>query len=206
MNATFFPLGPYGANCAVVWRGDGRALVVDPGSDGDAVARWLERRGLALSAVFLTHGHFDHISGVDALVALHPAPVFLHADDVPLAFSDFNHAQPGYSGMSRSPLLDTSLADGSAVPGWDGATVLHLPGHSPGSCALLFPEDGLLAAGDVLFAGSAGRTDLPGGSGAAMGRSLGRLAALPPGTRVICGHGDPTTIGDELKSNPFLRR
>lgn len=197
MHVAFFPLGPYGANCTALWRDDGCAVVVDPGADGEAVAEWLSRRGLSLSAVFLTHAHFDHISGVDALVARHSAPVFLHAADEPLAFSRFNTSQPGYAGMSRSPLLDTSLGEGAAVPGWRGSVVLHTPGHSPGSCCLHFPSEALLVAGDTLFAGSYGRTDLPGGSPAEMRQSLARLRALPPETRVICGHGPETTIGHE---------
>lgn len=206
METATYGLGPYGANCTVAWDSGGRALVVDPGHGGDLVADWLDRRGLSLSAIFLTHGHFDHISGVDALLARHPAPVFLHEADVSLAFSAFNLSQPGYPGMARTPLLDTSLGDGDRIPAWDGAVVMHLPGHSPGSCALHFPDEGLLIAGDVLFAGSCGRTDLPGGSDEEMRRSLGRVAALPPRTRVVCGHGGETTIGEENATNPFLRR
>lgn len=197
METAVLPLGPYEANCTVIWRDDGRALVVDPGAEGGAVADWLERRSLALSAVFLTHAHFDHISGVDALVARHPVPVFLHAADEALAFSAFNTSQPGYGGMARSALLDLSLGEGDAIPGWGEARILHTPGHSPGSCCLYFAGESLLVAGDTLFAGSFGRTDLPGGSWPDMVRSLARLKALPPETRVICGHGPETTVARE---------
>ena len=160
MHVRVFPLGPYEANCTLIWRDDGSALAIDPGADGDSVASVLRQSGLALSAVFLTHGHFDHISGVDALLARFPAPVFMHAGDEALAFSRFNLAQPGYGGMARTPLLDLTLGEG-----------------------------------DTLFAGgSYGRTDLPGGSWPQLEQSLKRLAALPGETRVICGHGEETTI------------
>ncbi|MBR0057578.1 MAG: MBL fold metallo-hydrolase [Kiritimatiellae bacterium] len=191
-----FPVGPYCANCTVARRG-GEALVIDPGADGDGIADWLDGRGLSLSAVFLTHGHFDHISGVDALVARHPAPVLLHAADKALAFSAFNRAQPGYGGMTPTPLLDVSPDEGYLPLGWPEARVLHAPGHSPGSCCLYFPGEATLVAGDAIFAGgSYGRTDLPGGSWREMIESLRRLAALPDATRVICGHGPETAIGE----------
>lgn len=198
MTTTTFPLGPYEANCTIVDDGQGGVLVVDPGSESGRLCGILGKMGLAPSAVFLTHGHFDHISGVDGIVAAWPVPVFLHADDMALAFSPFNLAQPGYGGMSRTLKIDSSLGEGDSPPGWGGARILHLPGHSPGCCALYFPDDALLIAGDVLFRGSIGRTDLPGGSWSEMEDSLRRLSLLPRETRVICGHGPDTTIGREF--------
>lgn len=195
MHVRVFPLGPYEANCTLIWRDDGSALAIDPGADGECVVEALRQAGLALSAVFLTHGHFDHISGVDALLARFPAPVFMHAGDEALAFSRFNLAQPGYGGMARTPLLDLTLGEGDAIPGWPEAKILHTPGHSQGSCCLHFADEALLVAGDTLFAGgSYGRTDLPGGSWPQLEQSLKRLAALPGETRVICGHGEETAI------------
>lgn len=198
MTVATLPLGPYEANCSILSDGRGGVLVVDPGAESGHLSEVLNEMGLAPSAVFLTHGHFDHISGVDGLVATWKVPVFLHAQDMALAFSPFNLAQPGYGGMSRSPLIDNSLGEGDSLPGWPGARIFHLPGHSPGSCALYFPGESLLVAGDVLFAGSIGRTDLPGGSWDEMENSLRRLSCLPRETRVICGHGPDTTIGREF--------
>ena len=205
MKRKTIPVGLYEANCTILWDETGRALVVDPGDEAARILDFLGSAGLKPTAVFLTHGHFDHISGVDGILSKHAVPVYLHADDVELAFSRFNTSQPGYPGMARSPLLDTSLVDGAALPGWPNARVLHTPGHSPGSCCLFFPDDALLIAGDVLFAGSVGRTDLPGGSWPILAASLARLAALPGETAVVCGHGPSTTITDERAGNPFLR-
>lgn len=199
-----FPLGAFQANCTIIWRYDGTALVIDPGADGLAICDWMQQRSLTLTAVFLTHGHFDHISGVDAILSRHQCPVFLHAADEPLAFSPFNRMQADYTGMRRTNLLDLTIIDGAPLPLWPEAKILHTPGHSRGSCCLLFDSEKLLVAGDTLFAGgSYGRTDLPGGSWPELEASLRRLATLPGDIRVICGHGDATSISEWRAFSPF---
>lgn len=203
------PLGPYGANCTILWNDEGKTLVIDPGAEPECVIEALERLSLTPSAIFLTHGHFDHISGVDGLVAKYQMPVIMHAEDEELAFCDLNLSQPGYSGMARGGrliLINDDDGEGAVTKYFPSCRVIHTPGHSRGSCCLHFPEDSLLIAGDTLFAGSIGRTDLPGGSYAEIMNSLRGLAALPPETRVICGHGPSTTIGHEKAYNPFLAR
>ncbi|MBP5544282.1 MAG: MBL fold metallo-hydrolase [Kiritimatiellae bacterium] len=198
------PLGPYGANCTILWHDDGSALIIDPGADGDLLAGWLSERKLTPSAIFLTHAHFDHISGVDPLLARFPAPILMHAADEPLAFSPFNLSQPGYAGMSRSPLLSLFSTEDTTIPGWPEAKILHTPGHSPGSCCLHFSDEALLVAGDTLFeGGSYGRYDLPGGSWEQLEASLRRLAVFPGKTQVICGHGGGTTISAWREFAPF---
>ena len=205
MRHKYMPLGPYGANCTILWDEDGAALVVDPGAEPDVVAASLSSLSLEMKAIFLTHGHFDHVSGVADLVASKPVPVFMHADDEEMAYLPLNFSQPGYSGMPRIDSLvlfrdgEKPLSD--LFPRID---VMHTPGHSAGSCCLYLPDDGLLVAGDTLFAGSIGRTDLPGGSYRRIMESLKALCALPPETSVICGHGPATTIEREIRTNPFL--
>lgn len=199
-----FAVGAFEANCTVVWNADGRALVVDPGDEAETILAFLEERRLDLAGIFLTHGHFDHVSGVDGILARHGVPVALHRADEALAFSPFNRSVPGYGGMARTALLDLTPADGEPLAQFPLARVLHTPGHSPGSCCLHFAGEKLLIAGDTLFAGSIGRTDLPGGSAREISRSLARLAALPDDTAVVCGHGPSTTIGREKATNPYL--
>lgn len=204
MHFKTIPLGAFEANSIVIWDDPSSAIVVDPGADGDFLVSYLENEGVVPKVVFLTHGHFDHISGVDEIVNRYKIPVFLHKDDEELAFSQFNLSQPYYKGFTKNQFLDLTIQDGICLPGFDSAKVLHTPGHSPGSSVLYFEDYGVLVSGDTLFAGSIGRTDLPGGSYKVIQESLKRLVQLPEDTRVICGHGPETTIGKEIKTNPFL--
>jgi len=205
MDYQIIPVGPFEVNCVVLWDDRKRATVVDPGADAEALRNALSARDLRLEQIVLTHGHIDHISALDGLLQTGGTPVYLHEEDAAWAFSDLNRIPP-YDRVPARPsglvgLEEDRVLSIAGVP----ARVLHTPGHSPGAVCLYLESEGLLLCGDTLFAGSVGRTDLPGGNGAKLARSLKRLAQLPPETRVIAGHGPATSIAAELRHNPFLR-
>jgi hydroxyacylglutathione hydrolase len=203
-----FPVGPLRCNCTIL--GDQvthEAMVVDPGENIPEILSRLQKHGLTLRQIVVTHAHIDHVGGAALLKKLTGAPVFLNKRDLGLLSA--MEMQAGWLGVPTPEVAppDASADDGlkvglTALPG----EVIHTPGHTPGSICLLFPEQHLLLAGDTLFAGSIGRTDLPGGDGPQILRSLrDRLLTLPDTTRVVPGHGPETTIGEERQSNPFLQ-
>ena len=203
-----FPVGPLHCNCTIL--GDEithQAMVVDPGDNIPEILSRLQRHGLTLSQIVVTHAHIDHVGGAAQLRKATGAPVLMNQQD--LALLGMMEMQANWIGVPTPEVAppDASAEDGLAVglaalP----AEVLHTPGHTPGSICLLFPAQHLLLAGDTLFAGSIGRTDLPGGDGHQILRSLrDRLLVLPDATRVIPGHGPETSIGEERQSNPFLQ-
>jgi hydroxyacylglutathione hydrolase len=203
-------LGPFAARCVILGcEATNEAVVVDPGFESDAVTAAIRHAGLHPSAILLTHAHFDHACGVGALKAAFPwAPVLLHADDLPL-YSDL----PGQGRLFGFPAVeavpwDGLLRDGQTVAvGEESLLVRHCPGHSPGHIVLIRDHAAkpLAVVGDVLFAGSVGRTDLWGGSFVQLERSIRDvLYKLPEATRVIPGHGPETTIGAEMAGNPFV--
>ena len=201
------PLGAIAANCIVLWNeGGSECWIVDPGQDADDLMAFLDENGLVPSLVVLTHGHFDHIGAVPGLLARWPAlPVHIGPGDVPMLGHPQNAWPPDYPLAPRPATLAADLSDGAVVTAAGlSATVLSTPGHTPGSVCLHFLDDHLLLTGDTLFAGSCGRTDFPGGSMPQMQASLKRLATLPPETEVIAGHGMPTSIGREVKTNPYM--
>jgi glyoxylase-like metal-dependent hydrolase (beta-lactamase superfamily II) len=202
-----FPVGPLQCNCTIL--GDEQAheaIVIDPGEEIGRIHRRLTELGLRLKQILITHGHIDHVGGALKLKRLTGAPIFLNQNDLPqLKMMDKQAAWLGVA-TPETETPDESLADGMTV-GLDGlnAQVLFTPGHTQGSVCLHFAPLNLLIAGDTLFAGSIGRTDLPGGDyGQILGSIHSRLLVLPEETRVIPGHGPATTIGQERDSNPFL--
>ena len=204
MKYDVLPVGAFEANCCILWEDPAQAWVIDPGADSGAIFGFLNKRGLKVGVVVLTHAHFDHISALNEILAVHPVPVYLHPEDALFAFSPMN-AMPPYSSTARPATLVTDKKDGDTLAcGGLTAEILHTPGHTPGGWCLYFEKDNVLVAGDTLFAGSVGRTDFPGGSMAELEASLQRLKKLPDNTRVICGHGPVTTIGAEKRSNPYL--
>jgi glyoxylase-like metal-dependent hydrolase (beta-lactamase superfamily II) len=202
-----FPVGPLQCNCSIV--GDERtreAMVVDPGDDITNVLAVLAQHNLKLTRIYITHGHIDHIGGAMKLKAATGAPIIMHAaDEMQLPLLDM---QAQWVGMvpPGKVTVDEHAKDAHALRIGDiAARVIHTPGHTEGSSCLYFPAENRLIAGDTLFAGSIGRTDLPGGDFEKIMRSLHTtLMELPDETLVIPGHGGETTIGAERETNPFI--
>src|SRR5579871_1948330 len=203
-----FPVGPLQCNCTLL--GDeeaGEAIVIDPGDEISRISRRLAELGLKLKQILITHGHIDHVGGAVKLKRLTGAPILLNENDLPLLkMMDMQAAWLGIQTPEVAP-PDASLEEGTKV-GLDRypAQVLHTPGHTQGSVSLHFAPLNMVIAGDTLFAGSIGRTDLPGGNGRQIIESIHtRLLSLPDETRIIPGHGPETTIGAEREDNPFLQ-
>ena len=202
-----FPVGPLQANCLLI--GDeeaGEAIVIDPGDEAERIHGRLTELGLKLKQILLTHAHIDHVGGALKLKQLTGAPIFLHENDWPMLKTI--RMQASWIGIPAPETAppDEGLADGQIV-GLERypAQVIHTPGHTQGSVCLHFAPLKLLVAGDTLFEGSIGRTDLPGGNFDQIIDSIhAHLLALPDETRVLTGHGPETTIGKERRSNPFL--
>ena len=203
-----FPVGPLRSNCTLLANLETReAIVIDPGDEiADILAR-LARRRLTLKQIIVTHAHIDHIGGAAQLKRVTGAPVLFHQADLPIL--GMLEMQAAWLGIPtpEQVALDESANDGlvASIAGLE-AEVIHTPGHTPGSICLLFPKQELLLAGDTLFAGSVGRTDLPGGDTRTLLRSIHtRLLPLPDKTLVVPGHGAETTLDVERETNPFLQ-
>ncbi len=201
-------VGPLLTNCSVIAdEPTGQAVVVDPGDEGERIARELARMRATAVALLHTHAHFDHISGTAELSGLTGAPIRLHAADHPLY--DRLEEQAAFFGLSVGPPLPPGapICDGEVIRfGNSSLRAIHTPGHTPGSiCFLLEGTQPVLFSGDTLFRRSIGRTDLRGGDTRAILASIrGRLFSLPGATPVVCGHGPGTTIEEEKRLNPFV--
>jgi hydroxyacylglutathione hydrolase len=201
-------VGPLQCNCSIL--GDEtshEAIVVDPGDDIPRIMAVLATHGLTVKKIVITHAHIDHIAGAHRLKQLTGAPILYNQHDLPLV--KMMDIQAGWLGIPTPTVLppDDTLEDGKliTITGLSGS-IVHTPGHTEGSVCLYLPTQSLLLAGDTLFAGSVGRTDLPGGDTRKLLSSIHeRLLTLPDDTTVIPGHGSRTTIGTERDSNPFLQ-
>jgi glyoxylase-like metal-dependent hydrolase (beta-lactamase superfamily II) len=203
-----FPVGMLRCNCTIL--GDeatGEAIVVDPGENVPEILFRLAKHRLILRQIIVTHAHIDHVGGAVLLRRATGAPILMNQHDLPLL--DMMDAQADWLGVKPPEIAppDASAEDGlsvglASIPG----EVLYTPGHTEGSICIYFAPQQLLLAGDTLFAGSIGRTDLPGGDSRKIIRSIrDRILALPDTVDVIPGHGYATTIGEERESNPFLQ-
>jgi hydroxyacylglutathione hydrolase len=208
MQSDIIPVGPYEANCCLLWKDPAKAWVVDPGADGRMILDGLAMNNLSCGVILLTHGHFDHVGSVGEILAAFPdAPVYIHELDAAFAFSPVNVQPPYYDRVTAKPkTLRTDLGDGATLTvGGLTARFVHTPGHTPGGMCFWFLADKVLLSGDTLFAGSCGRTDFPGGSWNEMAQSLRKLKTMiPDDTRVICGHGPETTMREEKLHNQYL--
>jgi hydroxyacylglutathione hydrolase len=201
-----FVTGSIQTNTYVVTKDTQACLIVDPAAGCDNVIRWIASQALVPEAIVLTHGHFDHCMGIPSVQHIYPLlPVWMHTDDIQIITrSELNGSfligsSYVYTGPIQ-PLMEGILHIGSFV-----SNVLHIPGHTPGGCALMF--DGNCIAGDSLFAGSVGRTDFTLSDEDLLIRSIQKkLLTLPDETIVYPGHGGRTTIGRERRLNPFLQK
>lgn len=198
-------LGSYQTNCYFIYQEEvNKAIVVDPADQGAKIYDALQRNGITVEAILLTHGHFDHIWGTKEL--REAAGVQLYALDAEKALCEDSHNN--VSDMTGRPYTvtpDEYLKDGQELTlAGIHFQVIATPGHTIGSCCYYFPEAGFLVSGDTLFAESVGRTDFPTGSMSSIVRSIKeKLYVLPGETKVYPGHGDSTTIEHEMRYNPF---
>jgi len=200
-------VGPLQCNCSVIGDEATReAMVIDPGDDIEDLLAIIRKHNLQVKQIVITHAHIDHVGGAMKLRTATGAPILLNQNDY--ALLKMLDVQAAWIGVVTpgNVEIDHSLANGENVTaGSITASVLQTPGHTEGSICLYFPTEKKLIAGDTLFAGSIGRTDLPGGSYPKILRSLhDTVLALPDDTVVIPGHGPITTIGNERETNPFL--
>jgi hydroxyacylglutathione hydrolase len=204
MNMFCVPVGPLQANCYIVWDDQRRACVVDPGGEPERLASLIAQEGLTAEAILVTHGHFDHVEGVQGLVEATGAKVYCSGSVAPVLYGSEGCSATGYP----IPPVDRDavrlVQDGSELTvGGFSIAVIATPGHTPGD--VTFEIEGRLFTGDLLFYRSVGRTDFPGGDFAELLASVAKLAArYPRSAPVYPGHMQSTILGDELAMNPFL--
>jgi hydroxyacylglutathione hydrolase len=204
VNVQTLTVGAFQENCyLVVDEHSNRAVIVDPGSEGERLVEAIERSGATLEAIWITHAHVDHVGAIASVKRKWDVPIYLHPLDRRLYEAAGRQAEVYGVPFEEPPTPDHEFADGQRIKVGDAEmTVLHAPGHAPGH--VVIHGNGIALVGDCLFAGSIGRTDLPFSNPPQLAASLERISALAPETVVYPGHGMETTIGQERLSNPFL--
>ncbi len=201
-------VGPMGVNCYIVWdEKTAKAAIIDPGYTDPRVAQTIKDNNLKVEKIILTHGHIDHLLGLDEARSLTDAEVYIHEADAS-CLTSAAHSLSDMMGLHKTfAPAEHTIKDGDVISvGGEYLTVIHTPGHTVGSVCLLTEKGDTLFSGDTLFQSSIGRTDFPGGSYETIIKSLTRLMTLPDTTRVLTGHGEDTTIAYEKSSNPFITR
>ncbi|QHS22753.1 MBL fold metallo-hydrolase [Virgibacillus sp. MSP4-1] len=206
MNVKQISLGPLGTNCYILHQ-DGKGLIIDPGAEANKVTQYLNEEKIQPLAILLTHAHFDHIGAIEELRSQYKLEVYLHeAEHDWLKDPMLNGSQLfGVTEPIRANAAEKALVPGGLSIGNFTFTVRHTPGHSPGSVSFLFEDEGFVIAGDTLFQGGIGRTDLPQGNGEELLTSIKtHLLSLSGDTVVYPGHGPQTTVEREKQTNPFF--
>jgi hydroxyacylglutathione hydrolase len=204
-----FTQGPAQTNAYLMGEAGGTAVVVDPAWDGEQIVEAAQDRGWRITNIWLTHAHFDHFGGAAGIDAANPnrVPVALHPEDQPLWRMNGGAGFFGVTEFDPGPEPEIPLLHGMALHlGPHVFEVRHTPGHTPGHVVLLCRDQGLMLCGDLIFQGSVGRFDLPGGDGEVLLQSITReVLSLPDNVRLLPGHGPETSVGRERRENPFLQ-
>lgn len=204
------PVGPLQTNAYIVYNREGSCLIIDPGEEKKKIQRFIQGKKLKPKAILLTHAHFDHIGAVDAIREEYHIPVYVHQSEKKWLTNPLLNGSSFFEGIEPVVIKPADkLFTGSGELSIGGFTfyLFETPGHSPGSVSFYFQENGFILAGDTLFEGSIGRTDLKGGQESQLLKSIQQtLLTLPEETYVLPGHDRITTIGQEKWHNPFLKK